>query len=448
MHHRGQPPRHAAGGSSRRTTPGSTSPASLPSLLRRRPHDCRRLTFALSGERRHARPPRSRSDTGVATRRSGTRAATTPVSEADFAVDRHLRERLLAARPSYGWLSEEDPRPHGPARMRARLHRRPNSIGSTARGPSSAGEKTWAHSLRRRRGRRGDRGRGLSSRDEPALPPRPGGRGRPSGRHPLIAISPSHGDPRCAGCSRTRPISSPATGRPARRPRAQLPPFRSPTASPLFGEGRFDAMLTLRDAWEWDLAAGTVIIAEAGGIVTDRHLWGLRSASKCPRRPGARCARRRTGHSRRASRPPRRRPLGPADTVQVGSRRQTEADMTQRLHLVFGGELVDPTRKRVIIKIRRKGKKKEKRGPKCSTRSISSASYPDYATAYDAWKREAQRTVRQRHIALLQNRPSAPAPRRGDGGLADRGTGRLIRGSERKGDRWPAPPRRLFGSTS
>ena len=30
-----------------------------------------------------------------------------PVTEADLAVDRFLRERLLAARPSYGWLSEE-----------------------------------------------------------------------------------------------------------------------------------------------------------------------------------------------------------------------------------------------------------------------------------------------------------------------------------------------------
>lgn len=30
-----------------------------------------------------------------------------PVSEADFAVDRFLKEKLLAARPDYGWLSEE-----------------------------------------------------------------------------------------------------------------------------------------------------------------------------------------------------------------------------------------------------------------------------------------------------------------------------------------------------
>ena len=30
-----------------------------------------------------------------------------PVSEADYAVDKFLRETLIAARPDYGWLSEE-----------------------------------------------------------------------------------------------------------------------------------------------------------------------------------------------------------------------------------------------------------------------------------------------------------------------------------------------------
>lgn len=41
-----------------------------------------------------------------------------PVSEADFAVDRFLRETLLAARPDYGWLSEETV--DDPARLAAR----------------------------------------------------------------------------------------------------------------------------------------------------------------------------------------------------------------------------------------------------------------------------------------------------------------------------------------
>ena len=39
----------------------------------------------------------------------------------------------------------------------------------------------------------------------------------------------------------------------------------------LVGEGRFDAMLTLRPAWEWDIAAGALIATEAGAAVSDRH---------------------------------------------------------------------------------------------------------------------------------------------------------------------------------
>ncbi|MBN7776023.1 3'(2'),5'-bisphosphate nucleotidase CysQ [Nitratireductor aquimarinus] len=35
------------------------------------------------------------------------KGGTSPVSEADLAVDRFLRERLMTARPDYGWLSEE-----------------------------------------------------------------------------------------------------------------------------------------------------------------------------------------------------------------------------------------------------------------------------------------------------------------------------------------------------
>jgi myo-inositol-1(or 4)-monophosphatase len=35
------------------------------------------------------------------------KGGTSPVSEADYAVDRYLRETLTAARPAYGWLSEE-----------------------------------------------------------------------------------------------------------------------------------------------------------------------------------------------------------------------------------------------------------------------------------------------------------------------------------------------------
>ncbi|MEO0999070.1 MAG: DUF4170 domain-containing protein [Pseudomonadota bacterium] len=55
--------------------------------------------------------------------------------------------------------------------------------------------------------------------------------------------------------------------------------------------------------------------------------------------------------------------------------------MPQRLHLVFGGELTDPqsTRFRDVSEIDIVG------------------IYPDYASAYDAWKARAQATVDNAH---------------------------------------------------
>ena len=56
--------------------------------------------------------------------------------------------------------------------------------------------------------------------------------------------------------------------------------------------------------------------------------------------------------------------------------------MSQRLHLVFGGELVDPQRTEFT-----------------DTDDIHIVGmYPDYASAYDAWKAEAQRTVDNAHM--------------------------------------------------
>ena len=56
--------------------------------------------------------------------------------------------------------------------------------------------------------------------------------------------------------------------------------------------------------------------------------------------------------------------------------------MTQRLHLVFGGELVDPTKSvfKDVDDIHIVGM------------------FPSYQTAYDAWKAEAQKTVDNAHM--------------------------------------------------
>ncbi len=55
--------------------------------------------------------------------------------------------------------------------------------------------------------------------------------------------------------------------------------------------------------------------------------------------------------------------------------------MAQRLHLVFGGELVDPSKTQFE-----------------DVNNIDIVGiFPDYATAYDAWKSAAQRTVDNAH---------------------------------------------------
>jgi len=56
--------------------------------------------------------------------------------------------------------------------------------------------------------------------------------------------------------------------------------------------------------------------------------------------------------------------------------------MAQRLHLVFGGELVSP----------------QKNVFKDVSQIHIVGMYPDYATAYLAWKAEAQRTVDNAHM--------------------------------------------------
>ncbi len=56
--------------------------------------------------------------------------------------------------------------------------------------------------------------------------------------------------------------------------------------------------------------------------------------------------------------------------------------MTQRLHLVFGGELTDPSRN--VFK-------------DVSALHVVGI-FPDYESAYNAWKAEAHRTVDNAHM--------------------------------------------------
>jgi len=186
-----------------------------------------------------------------------------PVSEADLAVDSFLRETLTAARPDHGWLSEETA--DTPDRLgRARVFIVDPIDGTRA---FLDGGRDFALSLALV-----EAGRPLAAVVH--LP-----------AHDLTyaadAAGPAHRNgmpivlPEAARDGPPRVL----TGRPTLDPvhwREGGPPpmerhFRSSLAYRLclVAEGRFDSMLTLRPAWEWDVAAGALIAARAGAAVTD-----------------------------------------------------------------------------------------------------------------------------------------------------------------------------------
>lgn len=187
-----------------------------------------------------------------------------PVSEADFAVDTHLKERLLAARPDYGWVSEETV--DDPARLQAKRVFIVDPIDGTR--AFVAGEKTWAHSLAvveagnviaacvflpvREKMYLSELGQGATLNGTPLQASNRAGLDGATVLSPKVSFRDEHW--------KNGPPPVERHFRPSLAYRLAL-----------IGEGRFDAMLTLRPSWEWDIAAGALIAEEAGAKVTDRH---------------------------------------------------------------------------------------------------------------------------------------------------------------------------------
>ena len=187
-----------------------------------------------------------------------------PVSEADLEIDRMLRYELLASRKGYGWLSEETD--DDPARLEAERLFIVDPIDGTR--AFLEGSEDWALSLATARAGRitaavvylparklmfaAHRGGGASLNGQPI---------RVAADRPLEDIN----------ILATRPNFAPEHWKAGKAPQVRRS-FRSSLAYRLclVAEGRFDAMLTLRPAWEWDIAAGSLIVTEAKGQATDR----------------------------------------------------------------------------------------------------------------------------------------------------------------------------------
>jgi myo-inositol-1(or 4)-monophosphatase len=187
-----------------------------------------------------------------------------PVTEADLAVNQMLERTLPAARPDYGWLSEET-EDDTSRRNKSRVFVIDPIDGTRA---FIAGSDAWAHSLAVV-----EDGRPVAavvylpmldkmytaSRDVPAKlngqEITVSGRTEISGAT-VLAAKPNFDQHHWRG---DVPDVEPA--------------FRSSLAYrlALVAEGHFDAMLTFRPTWEWDVAAGSLLVTQAGGVVTGRH---------------------------------------------------------------------------------------------------------------------------------------------------------------------------------
>ena len=199
-----------------------------------------------------------------------------PVTEADLAVNAALEERLRGARPDYGWLSEESE--DSTARLTARRLFIVDPIDGTRSFIEGSG--SWAHSIAIAEA-------GVIVAAVVFLPRRDKLYAAARGQGATL-----NGTRLCIGLRSELTGASVLAAKPVyatRHWRGAVPDvirvYRPSLAYRLclVAEGRFDAMLTLRPSWEWDAAAGALILQEAGAAVTDRSGAALRFNNPVPK---------------------------------------------------------------------------------------------------------------------------------------------------------------------
>ncbi len=203
-----------------------------------------------------------------------------PVSEADLAVNAMLEAELRGARPDYGWLSEESV--DDPARLEAGRVFIVDPIDGTR--AFLAEDGSFAHALSVVEN--GEVVAGVvhlpvvgltyaATRDGAALlngaPIRPSRRAEIDGSTVLTS----------------KLSDDPGHWRQGQRPdyRRSLRPSLAWRLC-LVAEGRFDATISLRPAWEWDTAAASLISERAGAICTDQRGERLRFNNAIPQSRG------------------------------------------------------------------------------------------------------------------------------------------------------------------
>lgn len=223
----------------------------------------------------------------VERRRKGLRVRSkpggSPVTDADEAVDRFLTERLRGARPTYGWLSEETA--DDPERLsRERLFVVDPIDGTVA---FMKGKPWWTVALAVVEDGQpvaavvhapvlGDtyaavRGGGVRLNGEPVTV------GEAEALEDMAVLA----DPRLFDAARWD------------EPWPEVKVERRNSIAlrmALVAAGGFDAAVAPSPKWDWDVAAGALLVEEAGGSVTDHFGRPFRFNRPDPRQPGLVCA--------------------------------------------------------------------------------------------------------------------------------------------------------------
>jgi len=203
-----------------------------------------------------------------------------PVTEADLAVNDLLHKVLRQARPDYGWLSEET------EDNTVRLDHDRVFIVDPIDGTRSftEGADTWAHAIAV-----AEYGQVTSA--VVYLPMRDllytAARGRGAFLNGVPIQASGVADFADATILAAKPTMA------AKLWRSGICPEFKPAYRPslayrlgLVAQAQFDGMLTLRPSWEWDIAAGALIVAEAGGAISNQRGASLRFNSADPRLDG------------------------------------------------------------------------------------------------------------------------------------------------------------------
>jgi len=308
-----------------------------------------------------------------------------PVTEADIAVNDYLEETLQAARPDYGWLSEETK--DDASRRRAKRSFVVDPIDGTR--AFMDGRPHFTICLAVIENGKAITGVVYNPMLEEMFEASLGGGARLNGK----AISPSD----CTsieGCA--------IVGYPRKFKRLGWPEMKVSIRNSmayrivLVAAGMRDATVSFTPKSDWDLAAAEIIANEAGAITTDLDGKAFHYAKDHVTEAGVICASPRLHALLLSKVKERRTPVKPhqletkmsdrnSDKKNQGKKRQDKEKPSQLLHIVIGGELVDPMKTEFID----------------LGNMTYIGAYPNYAKAYDAWKDAAQSTVDNAHMRFF-----------------------------------------------